>query len=391
MRIAITAGLGARSETTIDGLADAPGAGARGFAGMWLPNAFGFDAITALARRARHDSHRDRHGRRPHLPAPPGGHGAAGATARRLEGASRSASASPQGDDGGPAGIPYEKPARHMREYLRCSRRSCAANRPRSKASSTARRPPSRSPAPPGPAARRGARRCHAAARRDVADGTITSWVGPKTLATHIVPGISAAAAKAGEPAPRVAVGLPIALTDDAAAARATLAERAAWYNSLPSYRAMLDIEGVANPADIAIVGDEAALDAGLAALREAGATDFLAQLISVGPGSPERTLEYLASRATQPSDSPLARISVCRWPAVDRIRDHGDASRPGHTGARRYGHRFKIEPPYHLILLDDDYHTYQYVIAMCTPSSGIRPTRGSRSPASSICRARRS
>ncbi len=129
------------------------------------------------------------------------------------------------------------------------------------------------------------------------ADGTITSWVGPRTLATHIVPGISAAATKAGRPAPRVAVGLPIALTNDPDSARATLAERAAWYNSLPSYRAMLDIEGVANPADIAMVGDEKALDAQLAGLRDAGATDFLAQLMPVGPGSVERTLDYLASR----------------------------------------------------------------------------------------------
>ena len=54
MRIAITAGLGARSETTIDGLAErAQELEARGFAGMWLPNAFGFDAITALAAAGR--------------------------------------------------------------------------------------------------------------------------------------------------------------------------------------------------------------------------------------------------------------------------------------------------------------------------------------------------
>lgn len=59
----------------------------------------------------------------------------------------------------------------------------------------------------------------------------------------------------------------------------------------------MLDREGVDSPADVALVGDEKALDAGLKRLEEAGATDFHAQLISTGPGSTQRTLEYLASR----------------------------------------------------------------------------------------------
>jgi len=129
------------------------------------------------------------------------------------------------------------------------------------------------------------------------ADGTITSWVGPRTLAEHVAPMIRAAAAEAGRPAPRIAVGLPIALTNDAEAAREQIAAQAAWYNSLPSYRAMLDREGVAGPADVAIVGNEQALDGQLKRLEEAGATDLQAQLISTGPGTAARTLEYLASR----------------------------------------------------------------------------------------------
>jgi hypothetical protein len=61
----------------------------------------------------------------------------------------------------------------------------------------------------------------------------------------------------------------------------------------------MFDREGVAGPADVALVGDEAALDAGLRRLRDAGATDFLAQIVSSGPGSAARTFEYLAARCT--------------------------------------------------------------------------------------------
>jgi hypothetical protein len=59
----------------------------------------------------------------------------------------------------------------------------------------------------------------------------------------------------------------------------------------------MFEREGVSGPQDIAIAGDEQAIDAALRTLEEAGATDFLIQFTSVGAGSVQRTFEYLASR----------------------------------------------------------------------------------------------
>ena len=53
-----------------------------------------------------------------------------------------------------------------------------------------------------------------------VADGTVTWMTGPATLASHTVPTITAAAERAGRPAPRVVASLPICVTDDADAAR---------------------------------------------------------------------------------------------------------------------------------------------------------------------------
>ena len=44
------------------------------------------------------------------------------------------------------------------------------------------------------------------------------------------------------------------------------------------------------------LVGDEKALRAGLARLREAGVTDFCAAVAPLEPGAGERTLEFLAS-----------------------------------------------------------------------------------------------
>ena len=109
-----------------------------------------------------------------------------------------------------------------------------------------------------------------------VADGTITWMTGPKTIREHTVPRIAEAAAAAGRPAPRVVVGLPVAVTRDPDAARRAAAQQFVVYGTLPSDRAMFDREGVEGPAGIVIAGDEATVGAELAGLAAAGATDFL-------------------------------------------------------------------------------------------------------------------
>jgi F420-dependent oxidoreductase-like protein len=131
-----------------------------------------------------------------------------------------------------------------------------------------------------------------------LAEGTITWMTGPRTLAKHTAPTLADAAREASRPAPRVVAGLPIALARDAAAARAKAAESFAIYGQLPSYRAMLDREGASGPADVAIVGDERALEAGLRAVGEAGATDFCAAVFEAEPGAARRTTEWLAAQA---------------------------------------------------------------------------------------------
>ncbi|HEY6203357.1 MAG TPA: TIGR03564 family F420-dependent LLM class oxidoreductase [Candidatus Limnocylindria bacterium] len=116
-----------------------------------------------------------------------------------------------------------------------------------------------------------------------VASGTVTWMVGARTLREHIVPRIREAAAQAGRPTPRIVVGLPLALTDDAAAARELAGKVFKTYASLPAYRAMLDREGAAGPADVAIVGDQDAIGEHLERLAEAGATDFIASPYALG------------------------------------------------------------------------------------------------------------
>ena len=118
---------------------------------------------------------------------------------------------------------------------------------------------------------------------------------GPKTLERHIIPGISKSAEAAGKPPPRIVAGLPVAVTNDVEEARQTIAKELKIYGILPSYRAMLDREGVAGPEDIALVGDEATVRAGIARLRDIGVTDFNAAIVPTGEGVHEATMELLA------------------------------------------------------------------------------------------------
>ncbi|MCF6471166.1 TIGR03564 family F420-dependent LLM class oxidoreductase [Nonomuraea sp. MG754425] len=127
-----------------------------------------------------------------------------------------------------------------------------------------------------------------------VADGTVLWMTGPKTVAEHIAPVINAAAAEAGREPPRIVCALPISVTDDSAATFERANQIFAMYGQLPSYRAMLDREGAATPADVAIIGDEDTVLARIEALKQAGVTDFVGSVFA----NRERTRALLIGAA---------------------------------------------------------------------------------------------
>lgn len=129
-------------------------------------------------------------------------------------------------------------------------------------------------------------------------DGTILWCVGPKTLERQIVPGISDAASQAGRPAPSVVCSLPVWVTDRKDEARAIVAKTLTIYGQLPSYRAMLDIEGVDGPADISLIGSEEEVKEGLAEIAAAGATDFTAVVQGFDDDERDRAWSVLATAA---------------------------------------------------------------------------------------------
>ena len=177
-------------------------------------------------------------------------------------------------------GISYEKPLRRMREYLDGLLPLLAGQAADAVGETVTTRGALQIPGAPTPdvyIAALGPQMLRLAGRRTA--GTLTWMTGPKTLAEHVGPTLREAAAEAGRPetAVRVAASLPVAVTDDIAAARARAAQEFAIYGQLPSYRAMLDREGYSGPEDAAIIGDENTVSERLDELAKAGVDEFAA------------------------------------------------------------------------------------------------------------------
>ena len=125
-------------------------------------------------------------------------------------------------------------------------------------------------------------------------DGTILWCVGPKTITSHIAPIINDAAAAADRPAPSIVCSIPVWVTNDPAPAREFLAAILADYAELPSYRAMMDIEGVHGLGDLSIVGTEDEVRDQLGRIEASGATDFTAVPMGGNPDEEARTRAVL-------------------------------------------------------------------------------------------------
>jgi alkanesulfonate monooxygenase SsuD/methylene tetrahydromethanopterin reductase-like flavin-dependent oxidoreductase (luciferase family) len=134
----------------------------------------------------------------------------------------------------------------------------------------------------------------------ELADGTALGAGGPHYIETMAVPRITEAARAAGRPAPRVAALFPIAVTSDRDGARAAARAMFPGYEQLPSYRALLELEGLQDVGDLVISGEESQVRQQLRRLAEIGVTDFVASRIEL-EGDPDaygRTYQLLADVA---------------------------------------------------------------------------------------------
>jgi F420-dependent oxidoreductase-like protein len=277
-------------------------AAADGFASAWLSNIFGVDALTALAVAGRGAGSIELGTAVvPTYPRHPAALAQQALTAAlALEGRlTLGIGPSHQIVIEDMFGYSYRRPARHVREYLAILR-PLLEGKPADSAGETLSGHVTLTIPVPGRVPLLLAALAPQMLRLagEQADGTVLWMTGPATVASHVVPAITAAAQAAGRPDPRVVCILPVCVTSDPDGARDRAARVFSIYGQLPSYRAMLDREGAAGPADVAIAGDEGAVGAQIARLADAGVADFVALEYARGEDG-QRTREFLRSLLT--------------------------------------------------------------------------------------------
>lgn len=293
-------GVGAEAGSIAQAVESTRRAADAGFASVWFSNIFGLDAVTTAAVVGAQVPGIDlgtgvvpTFPRHPHAMAQQAATAADAAGGRFLLGIGLSHQVVIESM----FGLSFDKPARHMREYLsvlmpllRSGAVDFSGEVYRVRASLD-------TPVPSMPVLVAALGPAMLRLTGELADGTVTWMTGTQTLAQHIVPSLTAAADAAGRPAPRIVAGLPVCVTADADSARSRAATLFAVYGQLPSYRAMLDREGAEGPADVALVGDEETVVAGVRRLAEAGVTDFNAAVYGERDER-DRTLAVLAELA---------------------------------------------------------------------------------------------
>jgi len=204
----------------------------------------------------------------------------------------------------GMLGLPYERPARQLRDYLEVLNAALAgpgridvendSYRVHSPIDVTDHAPTPILLAALAPVMLRIA--------GEQASGTILWMADERAIAEHIAPRITKAAA--GRPAPRIVAGVPVTLCPkdevDAARERANRVLGHAEYS--PNYQRLLEYGDATDVGDILAAGDESAIVDRLRAFRDAGVTDLAVRILAVGPDraarveSRQRTEAFLAS-----------------------------------------------------------------------------------------------
>jgi F420-dependent oxidoreductase-like protein len=301
MRIGIFGGEVAGQGGIDDVVASARRAADEGFASYWMPQIFGLDALTSLAVIGREVPGIELGTAVvPTYPRHPVMLAGQALTTQAISGGrlTLGIGLSHQLVIEGMFGQSFEKPLRHMREYLSILmplvHEGTVSFRGETLSANCGLNITGATPFPVLIAAL-GPKMLELAGT--AADGTITWMTGPATLESHTIPTITKAAEHAGRPPPRVCVGLPVCVTDDPDGARERAGRVFAVYDALPSYKAMLDREGATGPADVAIVGDEATVASAVRQLADVGTTDYAAvEYGSRSNGEWERTRELLRS-----------------------------------------------------------------------------------------------
>jgi F420-dependent oxidoreductase-like protein len=122
--------------------------------------------------------------------------------------------------------------------------------------------------------------------------GTILWMADERAIADHVVSRITAAADRAGRPAPRIVAGVPVALcsNDETDEARGHASEVLGHADFSPNYVRLLQHGDAQDVGDTMAAGDEAAVLDRLNRYRDAGVTDLAVRIVPLGKDPSERT-----------------------------------------------------------------------------------------------------
>lgn len=135
-------------------------------------------------------------------------------------------------------------------------------------------------------------------------DGTSLWLADERAIDTHVAPAIRRAAERAGRPSPRIIAGVPVCVCGDdevevaIARARRVLSEA----EVSPNYQRLLDQGDADDVGDILAVGSETNVEKRLRSFADAGVTDVSVRVVPIGDdreqllASMARTRDYLAS-----------------------------------------------------------------------------------------------
>jgi 5,10-methylenetetrahydromethanopterin reductase len=278
----------------------------QGFHGAWVPQVFGWDALTTLVVAGTRSS-RLQLGTAviPAYPTHPLALAAAAMSAQAATGGrlTLGIGASHRFLVEESWGMSYAQPAQRMRDYLAALRPAMAGQPVEVRTCRLVARTPRPlelpgTPAPPVMLAALGDRMLAIAG--ELADGVITWLAGPDTVRSHILPKLRAAAEQAGRATPRLVVALPVCMTTDPVAARVRASQQFAPYTNVPSYRSVLDREGARDAAGVALIGDEDRICQQLAELSSYGTDEFAACPFG-DPREIDQTVALLQSIAATP------------------------------------------------------------------------------------------
>ena len=260
-----------------------------GFHSYWMPQVGTFDALTMIALAGQRTSAIELGTAVvPTYPRHPNALAQQAATVNALAGGRLVLGIGPSHAPGIEAlGLQYERPARHIREYVTVLKSLATEGRVDFEGSmyriKTGFACPDTAPFPVVVSA---LAPLMLKAAGEVADGTVTWMVGKNTIANHTAPRIRQAAAAADRPAPRIVVGLPVCVHDDREQATARAVQIFMGYGNLPNYRRQLEAEGLDKAGEIAVVGNEDQVTETLAAYFDAGATEVIASVYPAGEDS---------------------------------------------------------------------------------------------------------